>query len=154
MRASFGGSADFVPSVSTGAASVTVSRAPTTLGLLSSVNPTPTGQSATFTATVFPTTGSGETGVVSFFADGPGSARVRSINGQATLVVSTLSAGDHAITATYAGDGDFIGSASPAPLTQSVGPEPAGLSRGAYRADQDFRLRANGNPESRPRSEQ
>ena len=119
--ASFGGSADFLPSVSTSAASVTVSRAPTTLGLLSSVNPTPIGQSTTFTATVFPATGSGETGTVSFFADGSRIGTGQVVNGQATLTVSTLPAGDHSVTATYAGDNAFLGSATPAPLLQSVG---------------------------------
>ena len=119
--ASFGGSADFLPSVSTSPASVTVSRAPTTLGLLSSDNPTPIGQSTTFTATVFPATGSGETGAVSFFADGTPIGAGQVVNGQATLAVSTLPAGDRSVTATYAGDDAFLGSATPAPLLQSVG---------------------------------
>ncbi len=119
--ASFGGNADFLPSESTGAASVTVSRASTTLGLLSSDNPIPIGQSTTFTATVFPATGSGETGVVSFFADGSRIGTGQVVNGQATLTVSTLPPGSHSVTATYAGDGAFVGSATPAPLLQSVG---------------------------------
>ena len=126
VLASFDGNADFVASVSTSAATVTVGRSPTTLGLLSSVNPTPIGQATTFTATVFPTTGSGETGVITFFADGSRIGTGQVEHGQATLVISTLSAGDHAITATYAGDGEFVGSASPAPLTQSAGQNPAG----------------------------
>ena len=43
------------------------------------------------------------------------------MNGQATLTVSSLPAGDRSVTATYAGDDAFIGSATPAPLLQSVG---------------------------------
>ena len=120
VLATFGGTADFASSVSTSAASVIVSRASTTVGLLSSVNPTSSGQATTFTATVFPTTGSGESGTVAFFSDGSRLGSSAVVHGQATLTV-TLPGGDHAITAAYTGDGDFIGSATPAPLTQTVG---------------------------------
>jgi hypothetical protein len=121
VLASFDGTADFTSSVSASAASVVVGRATTVLGLLSSVNPTSTGQATTFTATVFPTTGSGETGTVTYFADGSRIGSSAVVHGQATLTVSTLPGGNHAITATYAGDNDFIGSATPSPLTQAVG---------------------------------
>lgn len=120
VRASFDGSADFTSSVST-ETGVDVGRATTVLGLLSSVNPTVPAQATTLTATVFPSTGSGETGLVTFFADGSRIGASAVVHGQATLTISTLSGGDHAITASYAGDADFIGSATPAPLTQPVG---------------------------------
>ncbi len=121
VLASFEGTADFASSESTSAAGVIVSRAATTLGLLSSVNPTSSGQATTFTATVFPTTGSGETGSVAFFGDGSRLGSSVVVHGQATLTVPTLPGGDHAITATYSGDGDFSASATSAPLTQAVG---------------------------------
>ena len=70
VTASYGGGPGFLASSSAGAASVTVSRAATTLGLLTSVNPSAAGEPVTFTATVFPTTGSGETGTVTFFDNG------------------------------------------------------------------------------------
>jgi hypothetical protein len=121
VLASFAGTADFTSSVSAGAAGVVVGRATTVLGLLSSANPTSNGQATTFTATVFPTTGSGETGTVTFFADGSRIGSSAVVHGQATLTVSTLPGDTHAITATYAGDSDFIGSATAAPLIQAVG---------------------------------
>ena len=68
--ASYGGGAGFLASSSTSAATVAVSRAPTTLGLLGSADPSAPGQPVTLTATVFPTTGSGETGTVRFFDNG------------------------------------------------------------------------------------
>ncbi len=110
--ASYGGSADFLTSSSVRAASVTVSRAPTSLGLLDSGQSSAAGQSVTLTATVFPTTGSGETGVVTFFDDGTRIGTSRVSNGQATLIISTLPAGDGLMTADYGGDASFIGSST------------------------------------------
>ncbi len=119
--ASYGGSADFLASSSASAATVTVSRASTTLGLLASANPSTPGQPVTLTATLFPTTGSGETGVVTFSDDGARIGTSRILNGQATLNVFTLPAGNDVITADYAGDDNFIGSSTTSPLTQMVG---------------------------------
>ena len=118
--ASFSGSAGFLPSSSASAATVRVTRASTTLGLLASLNPTTPGQPVTLTATVFPTTGSGETGVVTFYDDGARIGTSSVSNGQATLNVFTLAAGDDPITADYSGDGNFIGSSTTTPLSQMV----------------------------------
>ena len=122
--ASYGGGPGFLASSSAGAASVTVSRAATTLGLLTSVNPSAAGQSVTFTATVFPTTGSGETGAVTFFDDGARIGTVTVVNGQATLSLTALAVGDHDLTASYGGDADFIGSSTAGPLSQLVDDPP------------------------------
>ena len=118
--ASFSGSAGFLPSSSASAATVRVTRAATTLGLLASFNPTTPGQPMTLTATVFPTTGSGETGVVTFYDDGARIGTSSVSNGQATLNVFTLAAGDDQITIDYTGDDNFIGSSTTTPLSQVV----------------------------------
>ena len=124
VTASYGGGPGFLASSSAGAASVTVSKAATTLGLLTSVNPSAAGQSVTFTATVFTTTGSGETGDVTFFDNGSRIGTSSVVNGQATLSVTALALGGHRITADYDGDAGFIGSATSAPLSQVVGNPP------------------------------
>jgi large repetitive protein len=121
VSASYGGSADFLASSSASAATVAVSRASTTLGLLASANPSTPGQPVTLTATVFPTTGSGETGMVTFFEDGVLIGRSSVVNGQATLNVFTMPAGADPITADYSGDGNFMGSSTTVPLSQQVG---------------------------------
>ncbi len=117
VSASYAGSADFLASSSASAATVAVSRASTTLGLLASANPSTPGQPVTLTATVFPTTGSGETGMVTFLEDGVLIGRSSVVNGQATLNVFTLPAGADPITADYDGDGGFIGSSTTASLS-------------------------------------
>jgi hypothetical protein len=117
VSASYGGSADFLASTSVGSSTVTVTKAMTTLGLLASTNPATPGQPVTLTATVFPATGSGETGMVSFFDNGMPIGTSPVTNGQATLdVFSTLTGGD-ALTADYSGDAYFGGSSTVAPLS-------------------------------------
>jgi hypothetical protein len=124
ITASFSGDSDFGASASGSAALVTVSRAPTDLSLGSSVNPSTSGQPVTFTASVFPSTGSGETGTVTFSYDGTviGSGSVS--DGQATLTTSTLPIGTGSVTATYGGDGNFAGSATTSGWSQEVDPAP------------------------------
>ena len=72
------------------------------------------------TATVFPTTGSGETGSVTFFDDGTPIGTSSVSNGQATLAVFTLAAADDSIRADYSGDASFIGSSTAVPLDPSA----------------------------------
>jgi uncharacterized delta-60 repeat protein len=96
----------------------------TTTTLTSSLNPSTSGQSVTFTATV--TTGYSydtPTGTVSFY-DGTtllGSGTLSTANGVATATFTTaaLAAGTHSITATYNGDANDLSSTSAA-LTQTV----------------------------------
>jgi hypothetical protein len=114
VTASYGGGAGFLASSSSGAGSVTVTKATTTLGLLSSANPSTAGQPLTLTATVFPTTGSGETGTVTFFENGTRIGTSAVSNGQATWTVFTQLASDDSITADYSGDTNF-GSSSTTP---------------------------------------
>jgi hypothetical protein len=95
-------------------------RRPTATSVTSSLNPSSSGASVTFTATVTSTAGGNPTGTVTFF-DGAASIGTDSLNpaGKANLATSALSAGSHSITAVYAGDTAYIGSTSPA-LTQTV----------------------------------
>ena len=84
--------------------------------LASSLNPSSAGQNVTFTARLWPTAA---TGTVQFL-DGStslGTANVSS--GSAALLVSTLSAGAHSITAVYSGDANYATSSSAA-LTETV----------------------------------
>jgi Big-like domain-containing protein len=89
----------------------------TTLG--SSLNPSTTGQSVTFTATVT----SGAAGAISgtvTFRDGATTLGAPSIAGStATFTTSALTAGTHSITAQYNGSTDFNGSTSTT-LSQTV----------------------------------
>src|SRR6185437_2356560 len=87
----------------------------TTTTLVSSANPSGYGQSVTFTATVSANApGSGTpTGTVQFQVDGVNyGSPVSLVNAQASVSDSALAVGDHSITATYTGDGNFTGSNS------------------------------------------
>jgi streptogramin lyase len=113
LTASFVSFANFTGSIST-ASSVTVTRAPTFVGLGASANPVLTGQAVTFTATVLALApGAGmPTGTVTFKDGGVilGTVAVGA-GGKATLPTSVTTAGSHAITAVYNGDTSFLGSA-------------------------------------------
>src|SRR6185312_8788981 len=89
--------------------------------LASSVNPSGSGQSVTFTATISGTAGT-PTGTVAF-KDGTttlsGCAAVAVTSGQAACTTSALASGTHSITAAYSGDGHYSSRTSTA-LTQTV----------------------------------
>ncbi len=95
-------------------------KAGTTTTLSSSPNPSALGQAATFTATVRAVApGAGTpTGVVTFTVDGV-DFPVALVNGVATYSTGSLSVGEHGVSATYGGDGNFLPSESQ-PVTQSV----------------------------------
>ena len=79
-----------------------------------SSNPAVFGQPVELSATVEPVafaTGT-PTGSVEFFADGQSVGSADLDSGQATLTVSDLAVGSHAITATYQGDAIFLTSTS------------------------------------------
>jgi hypothetical protein len=88
-----------------------IARASTTTAVTSSVNPSVPGQSVTFTATV--TSGaSAPTGTVQF-KDGAaniGSPAAIDGSGVATISTSSLTVGNHTITADYSGDTSFSSS--------------------------------------------
>jgi hypothetical protein len=94
-----------------------VNQAASATSLVSSINPSAYGQSVTFTATV---TGKSPTGSVTF-NDGANSicTAVALNTGKAKCVTSALTAGSHAVGATYSGDVNNAVSVSPA-VTQIV----------------------------------
>jgi hypothetical protein len=123
IGATFGGDANFGSSAS-GAAPVTVSRATTTLSLVSSDGQTTAGQPVTFIANVFPATGSGETGTVTFFYNGIAIGATTVSNGQAALTRAALPIGTGSASATFGGDANFAGSATASAWSQEVDPAP------------------------------
>jgi hypothetical protein len=122
IGASFGGDLDFGASTSGTAALVTVSQATTVLSLGGSDDPSTSGQPVTFTASVFPSTGSGETGTVKFSHNGNVIGIAGVSKGQAVLTISTLPIGTASITATYGGDANFAASTTTSPWSQEVDP--------------------------------
>ena len=108
--------------VTSAAVTETVNKATPTVSVASSANPSSSGQSVTFTATVTPPSGNSlkPGGTVTFY-DGSTSLGTGTVNtsGQATLATSALSAGNHSITAGYGGDGNF-NTATSSVLTQTV----------------------------------
>jgi hypothetical protein len=115
ITASYSGGTSF--SASTGddtAAPQVVNKASTTTTLASAPNPSTSGQTVTFTATVAPVApGTGTpTGTVDFLEGSTTLASGATLDGsdQATFTTSTLSAGSHTITANYSGDTSFSAS--------------------------------------------
>jgi hypothetical protein len=89
--------------------------ATTTTTLASSANPSTVGQAVTLTATVV---GDTPTGSVTFSEPAGALGSVGLTDGVASLVVSTWTAGTHAVTATYSGDSNNDSSAGS--VTQTV----------------------------------
>jgi hypothetical protein len=121
ITATYGGDSNYGASAAT-ALSQTVSQAGSNTVLASSVNPSLFGQSVSFTATVTPTFvgGGTPTGTVTFLVDGSNQTQA-TVNaaGHAILTLSSLTRGQHTITATYSGDSSFATSTA-SPLTQTV----------------------------------
>ncbi len=149
INAFYAGDGNFSASDSTAApADQTVDQASTTTSLASSASTTDAGQSVTFTVSVGAVApGAGTpTGTVTF---NDGSSVIGTATlvldhttgfDQATLALSTLGVGNHSITASYPGDGNFSGSdstGSPFALTVNLaltlsGPLPADTVGVAY----------------------
>jgi sugar lactone lactonase YvrE len=111
---------------------------PTTVSLLSSVNPSLVSQIVVFTATVASADPS-RSGPVTFL-DGatPVCSNINLIAGSASCTTSTLSLGQHSMTASYAGDSNNAAGVSPAliqivrqqpNLTLAVSPNPANVTQ-------------------------
>jgi uncharacterized protein (DUF2141 family) len=122
VTAEYLGAADLAPS-GTLPVLLTVSQAASSIALASSNEATTYGQPVTVTATVtIQAPGSGTpTGTVTF-RDGQNIIGTGTLNGagQATLTLSSLSAGVHALTAVYGGDTNVTGSTSGG-IVQTVG---------------------------------
>jgi hypothetical protein len=110
ITSSYQGDSGYTGSTSSAVSQVVRAQTSTLIG--ASASASTYGQSVTFTATV--TSGFGTpSGTVSFF-DGAtpiGSAPLNG-SGQATLTLSTLDTGSHSVSASYAGNGQYIGSSS------------------------------------------
>ena len=120
VTSAYSGSATFAPSSRT--VSFQVNKASTVTGLVTSQTPAPAGQALTFTATVVPQAPSSGTvsGTVQFAVDGVNAGGpVTPVGNVATLPTSTLTVGSHTVTATYSGDGSYLGSTSTT-LTQNI----------------------------------
>jgi VCBS repeat-containing protein len=107
---------------------VTVDKRSTSTSISSSGNPSTSGQSVTFTATVKSGADPVTAGTVRFHegaVDLTGDLPLSGA-GQATLAISSLGAGSHTITADYSGTGGY--EASSAQLTQVVGLRPTSLA--------------------------
>jgi uncharacterized repeat protein (TIGR03803 family) len=117
ITAVYGGDSKFGGSTSKAVKQV-VSKAPTTTAVASSQNPSNSGQSVTFTASVMPQFSGTVKGAVTFY-DGTTVLKTRSLSGGvAKFTAKTLTSGTHSITATYNGSVSFSGSS--ASLTQTV----------------------------------
>ncbi len=99
---------------------LTISSAGTTTSVVSNPSSSAFGQSVTFTASIAPASGSGETGTVTWSGNtGCATSTVTSGNpGTATCTTSLLAAGTDAVTATYSGDPNHT--TSTATLSQVV----------------------------------
>jgi len=97
-----------------------VDPAPTTTALVSSLNPSSSGQTVTFTATVTSSTGVDPFGKVTFTAGTTTLGTVAVKDTQASISTAALPVGSTAITAIYSGAASFI--ASSASLSQVVQP--------------------------------
>lgn len=128
ITASYGGDANFSASTSSPALSQVVNQANTTTTVLSSANPSVSGQAVTFTATVTAVApGAGTpSGSVTFSDNGTSIGTAPLSGGQAALpATTTLTVGAHPITAQYTGDANFAGSMSAPALTQTVNNPPS-----------------------------
>ena len=113
ITAQYQGNANFSGSTS-GAVNQVVNKGETTTTLVSSTNPSVSGQAVTFTATVSPVAPAAGTpsGTVKFYN---GTTEIGSgvlVSGQATFTTSDLAVGTHPITAQYQGNANFNGSTS------------------------------------------
>ena len=132
ITATYGGDSTYSSASST-AFTETINKAATSTSLSSSLNPSAFGQPVTLTATVAGTSGApAPTGTVTF-STAAGTLGTATLNGnatsdQATLILSSLAPGSYAITATYAGDGNYSGSSNSFTLTQNVNKANASLA--------------------------
>ena len=121
ITARYSGDTNFVSSTS-GALAETVSAAPTSTLLTTSSNPSVTGHSVTFTATVSSSVAGTQSGTVSFYFDGStapsGSATLSA--GAAQFSTSSLSLGNHTVVAAFVSSNSNFQGSSSATLTQKI----------------------------------
>jgi len=118
ITATYGGDGFFVGSA--GSMTQVVNKAATSTVVVSNFNPSVEGLPVTFTATVSAAAATlAPSGTVQFF-DGATLLGTGTVTGGVASLVTPFSvAGSHSITAAYVGDGNYLGSTSPA-ITQTV----------------------------------
>lgn len=116
----YAGSTQWAASTSS-TASVTVSQATTTTAVTSSADTADAGASVIFTAMVSSTvTSPAPTGTVQFYDGGTALGSAVTLSGKtAAYTTTSLTGGNHSITAAYSGDTDFSASTSTA-LTETI----------------------------------
>jgi Bacterial Ig-like domain (group 3)/FG-GAP-like repeat len=123
ITAQYSGDSNFSASTSNAVSQVVnaASKASTTTTVVSSLNPSTSGQSVQFTATVTSQTAGTPTGTATFFDGNTQLGSAVTLNGSAAAQYSTssLSTGSHSITAQYSGDSNFAASTSNA-VSQQV----------------------------------
>lgn len=125
LTASYAGDATYTAGI--GTTVLIVDKAPTTIALTSSKNPSTVGERVTLTATIA-SAASGASGYVELF-DGAALLGVVPLSGMSAVYsTAALAQGGHALTARYAGDESFAGSTSGV-TTQTVA-APAGGDAG------------------------
>ena len=130
ITSTYGGDSNNNPA--TGTTTQTVNKATPVVTLTSSTNPSTTGQSVTFTATL----PSGATGTVIFTSGATPLGTSALAGGVATATTSSLPVGSDPITATYSGDGNYntatgtltqvVNKASPTITVSTSGPSTFG----------------------------
>jgi hypothetical protein len=118
IKAVYGGDSNFAGSTSKTVSQV-VSKATTTTTLASSQNPSNSGQSVTFTASVAPQFSGTPTGTVTFNNGSTKLGTVPLSGGVASYTTTNLAVGTEPITASYNGSSSFTTSTSGA-LSQAV----------------------------------
>jgi hypothetical protein len=108
LTASYGGDAGHSASSSASFAE-TISKIASSVGVLSSLNPSTLGSSVTFTATVSATSGT-PAGSVTFLDGASPLATVVLVGGSAAYTTSALTGGSHTINVNYGGNGTYFGS--------------------------------------------
>lgn len=111
IKATYAGTTTYLGSASS-AVGHTVSKAGTTTTVVSSLNPSTSGTTVKFTATVKSLTAGTPTGTVTFKNNGATLGTATLASGKATFSTSTLTTGTHSITAVYAGNTDYTTSTS------------------------------------------
>jgi hypothetical protein len=125
ITAVYGGDSDFGGSTSA-AVNQVVGKAGTSVTLGSWQNPSASGQSVTFTATISGQFGGVATGSVTFNIGSTSLGSVAVSANSASLTITGLPAGTDTITGVYSGDSNFAGSTSNA-LSQVVNAPPVGV---------------------------
>jgi parallel beta-helix repeat protein len=119
ITATYGGSSDYNPSTSA-SVTVVVTGIPTSVGLNASPNPVTAGQTVTLVATAAASLGNQPpTGTMAFSDQSGVLGTAPIVAGVATFTTTTLSTGNHQITATLNPTGFFAASTS-APVTEVV----------------------------------